>query len=140
MRQLQLLLLLLLAPCLAQAQTASSDTVSIIDQLKTLPLKEGALYDFKHHRILNTLGLSVLGYGPLTVDLAYIGIDGLGATIDYNMTYLPISNVPILSYLQYLNIGYAVGYRTLTNDGVSDNPKSDNQFIQGPVVYLKFKF
>lgn len=140
MRLLKLILLLaLLSPALAQAQIAN-DTISILDQLKTLPLKDGVMYDFKNHRVLNTLALGVLGYGPVSLDLSYIGIDGLGVTLDYNLSDLPVKNVPILNYVQYLNIGYTVGYRTLTNDSISDNPKSDNQFIQGPTVFIKFKF
>lgn len=130
-----ILALLLMIPNLAKA-----DAISILDQLKTLPLKEGVMYDIKNHRGLNTLGLGVLGYEGVALNLTWIGIDGIGATIDYNLGGLPVANVPVLKYVKYLNLGYTVGYRTLTLNPTTDNPKSDNQFIQGPTVFVKVSF
>lgn len=98
------------------------------------------MWDFKNHRVLNTLGFGVVSYDNFGLDLTYIGSDGFGATIDYNLSGLPVKNIPILSYVQYLNLGYSVGYRTMAVADVTGNPKSDNQFIQGPTVYVKFKF
>lgn len=99
------------------------------------------MYDFKHARVLNTLGFGVLGYKNVELDLAYIGIDGFGAVLNYNLSGLPVSNVPILSYVKYLNIGYGAGIRTITKVTSDDpNAKSDNEFIQGPVVFIKLNF
>lgn len=98
------------------------------------------MYDIKNHRGLNTLGLGVIGYEGFGLDLTWIGIDGIGATLDYNLGSLPVANVPILKYVKYLNVGYTVGYRTLTLNPVTDNPKSDNQFLQGPTIFCKFSF
>lgn len=151
MRKLFLILsLLLLIPMLAKAdsqtlvppnpQPAASSQLSIFDALKTLPLKEGVMYDFKNSRVLNTLSLGVVNYAHVGLDLSYIGSDGIGATLEYSLSGLPIANIPILNYLAYLNIGYSVGYRTLALGDVAENPKSDNQFIQGPCVFIKFKF
>lgn len=141
MQKLFLVLLLVSLPLAAQAQTvALSDTVSVLDQLKTLPLKEGFMWNIPQNRGANTLSLGVLGYNGISLDLTWIGIDGLGTTLDYNLSNLPIKNVPVLSYLQYLNIGYTVGYRTLALNPTTGNPKDDNKFIHGPTVFLKFKF
>lgn len=98
------------------------------------------MYDIKNHRGLNTLALSVAGYNNFSLDFTFIGVDGLGLTLDYSLEGLPVKNVPLISYVQYLNIGYSVGYRTLTLTDVQDNPKSDNQFINGPTLFMKFKF
>lgn len=98
------------------------------------------MWDFKNHRGLNTLGFGVINYKNVALDLTWIGVDGIGATLDYNLSALPVKNIPVLSYVQYLNIGYSIGYRTLTLTDVSGNPKSDNEFIQGPTVFCKFNF
>lgn len=98
------------------------------------------MLDIQHHRVLNTLGFGILGYKDVEVDLAYIGVDGFGAVLNYNLQNLPVANVPILSYTKYLNIGYGIGYRTMALADVNDNPKSDNQLIHGPVVFIKLNF
>lgn len=113
---------------------------SILDGLKTLPLREGFMWDYTHHRGLNTLSLGIIGYKGVGVDLSYMGVDGIGATLDYDLSTLPVATVPVLKYVQYLNIGYAVGWRTLALNPVTDNPKSDNQLIQGPVLFAKLRF
>lgn len=128
-------LMLLISPILSKA-----DSISVIDSIKQLPLKEGLTYDFKNDRFLNTLGFGVINYKNIGLDVSYIGVDGLGATLEYNLGGLPVQNVPILKYVSYLNIGYTVGYRTLALADVNDNSKSDNQFIQGPTVFVKFNF
>lgn len=132
-RLLLILVALLLLPTLSRAD-------SILDKLRELPLKEGVTYDFTHDRFLNSFGLSIVGYDPIGIDLTWIGIDGIGATLDFNLASLPVKNVPILKYVKYLNIGYTAGYRTMTLTDVTGNPKSDNQFIQGPTVFFKVNF
>lgn len=98
------------------------------------------MYDFKHNRGLNVLGLEVVTFKGFALDAVWLGIDGLGVVANYSLSSLPIQNVPILSYVQYLNVGYGVGYRTLTSDTQGGNPSSDNRFIQGPVAFIKLKF
>lgn len=115
--------------------------VSISDSLKALPaVKEGFFYDFSHNRGLNVLGLEVVQWKGISLDAAWIGIDGIGVTIDYSLSSLPVQTIPVLNYVQYLNVGYGVGYRTITSSVTDSDPKADNEFIQGPVVYLKLKF
>lgn len=97
------------------------------------------MYDFKNHRGLNVLGLELASYKGFAIDAAWMGIDGVGAVVNYNLGSLPVQNVPVLNYVQYLNIGYGLGWRTLTASS-GDNPKSDNQLIQGPVAFIKLKF
>lgn len=134
MLKISLLILLLLLPNLVKADT-------ILDQFKNLPLKEGVMYDFKHQRALHTLGFGVLGWKDLEIDVAYIGTDGIGAALNYNLQHLPFTNAPILFYTKYLNIGYVAGIRTITSVSSDDtNAKSDNEFIQGPVVFIKLNF
>lgn len=98
------------------------------------------MVDFQHNRVLNTLGFGVVGYKNAEIDLAYIGTDGFGAVLNYSLQDLPVANVPILKYTQYLNLGYGVGYRTMALADVNDNPKSDNQLVHGPVVFIKLNF
>ncbi len=125
----------------SEATPPSNEGLNVLGSLQNLPaVKEGFLWDYAHHRGLNTLGLEVVSWKSLGLDLTWIGTDGVGATLDYSLSALPVQNVPILSYVQYLNLGYAVGYRTLALGDVTDNPKSDNQFIHGPVIFVKLKF
>lgn len=134
-------LILLLPILMLLIQTPSkADSLSVLDSLKTLPLKEGVMYDIKNHRVLNTLSFGVINYDKVGLDVSYIGLDGIGATIEYDLSGLPVQNIPVLKYVSYLNVGYSVGYRTLALGQVSGNPKSDNQLIQGPVVFVKFNF
>lgn len=137
MKKLLFLLLILVAvslPTLAKAEG------TILDQIRTLPLKEGVMIDFQHSRVLNTVGFGLVGYNGIGLDLAYIGTDGVGAVLNYNLQNLPVKNVPILSYTKYLNIGYGIGYRTMALADVDGNPKSDNQLVHGPVVFIKLNF
>lgn len=130
-------MLLLSMPILARADEA----IVITDSLKNLPMvKEGFMYDFKHNRGLNVLGLEIVTYKGFSLDAAWMGIDGLGAVANYNLGVLPVQNVPIISYVKYLNIGYGLGWRKITSDVDGGNPRSDNQLIQGPVVFVKLKF
>ena len=140
MRQIFLCLAILLLPALAQAQT-TPQSLSIGDTLKSLPaVKEGFMWDYTHHRGLNVLGLEVANYKGVSLDAAWIGVDGLGGIVNYSLSSLPVQNVPILNYVQYLNVGYGLGIRTMTLTDVTGNPKSDNQLIHGPVAFIKFKF
>lgn len=118
-----------------------AEAINVSDALKNLPeVKEGVVWDFQHKRFLNTLGLEVLTWKGINANLSWIGTDGVGATVAYSLDNLPIQNVPILKYTSYLNVGYTAGYRTLTLSDVNDNPKSDNQFIQGPTLFCKLHF
>lgn len=133
-----------------EANLTPETSLSVTDTLKNLPsVKEGFMYDFKHNRGLNVLGLEVANasfigssdkWRALALDVAWIGSDGLGAVINYSLSSFPVQSLPVLNYLQYLNIGYGAGYRTLTSDTDGGNPKSDNQFISGPVAFIKLKF
>lgn len=135
-----LVLLLLVMPQLSKAETEQT-SLSISDSLKKLPaIKEGFMYDFQHKRGLNVLGLEIASYKGFSLDAAWIGIDGFGGVANYSLSSLPVQNLPILNYVQYLNIGYGLGYRTMALANVQGNPKSDNQLISGPVAFVKFKF
>lgn len=136
-------------PALVQAQTAPVQSLSVLDSLKALPtVKEGFMWDFKQHRGLNTLGLELANSSfmanpylkSFSLDLAWMGIDGIGAVAGYSLNALPIGAIPVLSYVKYLEIGYGLGWRTLTADTSGGNPKSDNNLIQGPVAFIKLKF
>ena len=106
------------------------------------------MYNVGQKRGMNILGLEVANGGligssehwkALSFNVAWMGVDGIGGTIDYGLGNLPVASVPVLQYVQYLHLGYGLGVRTITTPESGD-PKSDNRLIQGPVVYLKFKF
>lgn len=148
--KLLLVLALVILPNLAQAQP---NNTSIIDSLfsgfKNAPnMKEGVFVDFQHSRVLNILGVEIVNgshfgsfWNNFTGDLDYIGQDGVGGSLDVNLAILPVGSFPILKLIQeHSYIGYGAGYRTLTTDGADGNPKSDNQFISGPTIFVKFNF
>jgi hypothetical protein len=135
MRQILIAITLLILPTIAKA-----DSLSLSDVFSKLPTKEGVTYDWKHKRFLNTLSFGVIGYDNFALNASYIGVDGIGASLTYNLSSLPVKNVPILKYVQYLEIGYTAGMRTLALSPSTDNPSSDNQFIQGPILTFKFNF
>jgi len=137
MRKLFLAVVVVLAMQLCVVSFASAGLGDIINQF---PVKEGFFYDIENNRGLNVLGVEVFKYKGFSANLAYIGVDGAGMTADYSLAELPIENVPILKYLEYLNIGYGAGVRTITLNEIDGNPASDNRFIHGPVLYCKIKF
>lgn len=152
---LPILVALLLLPIQAKADTPSvvaDQNVTIIDYIwdgfHQLPnLKEGAMLDIAHSRVLNTLSVEVINGGyfgsfwkNFSLAGSYIGTDGIGAGADFSLNGLPVSSVPIVQYLKYGYVGYGVGYRTLTANTDDPTQKSDNQFIQGIRFGAKLNF
>jgi len=136
----QILLALVLLPLLVLQVRADDTKFSVFDLLNKLPVKDGVMFDVGHSRALNTLGVGLVTYKGAGIDLAYIGIDGIGAVLEYDLSNLPVQNVPVLQYVKFLNIGYAAGIRTITIPADESDPKSDNQLIHGPVLFFKAKF
>lgn len=122
------------------ATAAQAESLKLGEILNKLPVKEGYFYDWKNGKGYNVLGLELAQYKGFSVNAAYVGMEGAGATLDYNLSGLPIENIPVLKYAEYLNVGYGVAVQQITLKDFDENPSSDNKLIHGPVVYLKLKF
>lgn len=119
---------------------AQADSLKVTELFNKLPIKEGVTYDYTHKRFLNTVGVEVASLGGFNLDASYIGVDGVGGSLTYNLGNLPVKNLPVLNYVQYLNAGYSVGVRTITLNQIDKNPESDNKLIHGPTLFAKIKF
>lgn len=132
-------LIMALAVCF-MATAAQAESVKIGDILNKLPVKEGYFYDWKDGKGYNVLGLELAQYKGFSVNAAYVGMEGAGVTLDYNLSGLPIENVPVLKYAEYLSVGYGAAVQQITLKDVDENPSEDNKLIHGPVLYCKIKF
>lgn len=134
---------LIVAVCF-MATAAQAESVKIGDVLNKLPVKEGYFYDLKDGKGYNVLGLELwAGSGSIqgfSVNAAYVGMEGAGVTLDYDLSGLSIENVPILKYAEYLNVGYGTAIQQITLKDFDENPSADNRLIHGPVLYVKLKF
>ena len=79
-------------------------------------------------------------YKGFSVNAAYFGMEGAGVTLDYNLSGLPVENIPVLKYAEYLSVGYGAAIQQITLTDVDENPSSDNRLIHGPVAYVKITF
>lgn len=122
------------------ATAAQAEAVKIGDVLNKLPIKEGYFYDWKDSKGYNVLGLELAQYKGFSVNAAYVGMEGAGVTLDYNLSGLPIENIPVLKYAEYLNVGYGAAIQQITLKDFDENPSSDNKLIHGLVAYIKLKF
>lgn len=132
-------LIMVLAVCF-MASAAQAESIKLGDVLNKLPVKEGYFYDLKDGKGYNVLGLELAKYKGFSVNAAYVGMEGAGVTLDYNLAGLPIENVPILKYAEYASIGYGAAVQQITLKDVDENPSEDNRLIHGPVIYVKLKF
>lgn len=128
-----------LSICL-MATAAQAEAVKIGNVLNKLPVKEGYFYDWKDGKGYNVLGLELAQYKGFSVNAAYVGMEGAGVTLDYNLSGLPIENVPVLRFVEYLSVGYGAAVQQITLKDVDENPSEDNKLIHGPVVYAKIRF
>ena len=122
------------------ASTAQAESIKLGDTLNNLSIKEGYFYDLKDGKGYNVLGLELAQYKGFSVNAAYVGMEGAGVTLDYNLSGLPVENIPVLKYAEYLSVGYGAAIQQITLTEVDENPSSDNRLIHGPVVYVKLKF
>lgn len=132
-------LIMALAVCF-MATAAQAESVKIGDVLNKLPVKEGYFYDWKDGKGYNVLGLELAQYKGFSVNAAYVGMEGAGVTLDYSLSNLPVENVPVLKYAEYLSVGYGAAIQQITLKDVDENPSEDNKLIHGPVLYCKIKF
>lgn len=146
-----MVLVLLLLPLSVQAQTTPANEPALLDYvwggLHKLPnMREGVFIDLRNHRTVQTLSLKLWDYAFLgkfgkyvSSNVNYIGSDGVGGSIDLDLSFLPVEDVPIIKYVEYLSVGYGGGFRTLTVP-TGGNPGSDNKWIMGITVAAKFNF
>ena len=118
--------------------TARAEDLSIGDTLVKMGAKEGVMFNTKDGRFLNTLSLELANYMGFGLNAEYIGIDGLGGGIDYDLAQLPKINLPVLDLVQYLHVGYVYGVKTITL--ADDRVSADNRVVYGPQITFKVKF
>ena len=116
----------------------ASEVPPIWTWMQNAGAKEGMMYNVKDGRVLNTLSLEVADYAGVALNVAYVGSDGLGAIIDYDLSKIPKVNLPVLNLVQYLHVGIGAAYKTITL--ASDTAEGDNRFVWGPQVSFKLKF
>lgn len=119
---------------------AQAEEVKIGSWLEKFPVKEGFFYSVEDGQGSNVLGVEVFKKYGFSINAAYFGLEGAGGTLDYDLSNLPIENVPVMKFLEYLSVGYGAGVQKITLPELQDNPDSDNRFVHGPVLYAKIKF
>jgi hypothetical protein len=79
-----------------------ADATAIINYLG---VKEGEAYNFNQHKWVTTTGATLISYTPwnLALDIQMLNADGVVGSIAWNIgNYLPVQNVPVMQYTQYL--------------------------------------
>lgn len=79
-----------------------TDASTIINYLG---VKEGEAYNFNQHKWVTTTGATLISYTPwnLGIDIQMLNADGVVAGLSWNVgNYLPVANIPVMQYTQYL--------------------------------------
>ena len=95
--------------------TIFTDITQVVNYLG---VREGSVYDFNKKEFVTYTAATLYTWNNIAIDIGMLNIDGVGASIDYNIgNLLPVQNVPILKYTQYLYVGGGVGgrYDSVTN-------------------------
>ena len=108
--------------------------------LNKFPVKQGYFFDVNSGKGYSITGVEIIQKAGFSGNLAYVAPDAAAVTLDFSLAKLPTENVPVIRYLEYFNIGYGVGYKTVTLFETEGNPDSDNKLIHGPLAYFKIKF
>lgn len=96
--------LTLTAPSAFDAGTLLTDAATIINYLG---VKEGEAYSFGQHKWVTTTGATLISYPAWNVALSVtmLNADGVTGNIEWNLgNYLPVQNVPVMKYTQYLYV------------------------------------
>lgn len=131
-------ILLALTVLLASATWSFAEDIDVGGIFNSLNAKEGVMWNVRDGRFLNTLTVELAGLQGFSLNAAYVGSDGLGATVDYDLAMLPKIELPVLNLVQYLHLGVGAAYKTITLG--SDTADGDNRLVWGPVVTFKLKF
>jgi hypothetical protein len=74
--------------------------------------KEGIGYDFKQKEVVNILSSTIATKWNTSVNIDLYNTDGVGLGLSYNLgKVLPVANVPVIQYFQYLYVGASYGVR-----------------------------
>lgn len=118
--------------------------VDVTDTVTTLEaVREGFVYDIQDSKLVNFVGTNVFTYKYLNVVGGVIADDGVGLSTNFALNQLPLptDKFTFLKALDYCEVGYAVGYRTVTLvDGANKEGTDRNEFIHGPTFFIKIKF
>jgi opacity protein-like surface antigen len=110
--------------------TALTDAAQIINYLG---VKEGYAYNFQSKEWVNTVGATVVTYAPwgVSLDVEMLKADGVAGVVAWNVgSILPVANVPVMKYFQYLYI----------DGGCGMEQNSASAWKVAPVVGAEFKF
>jgi len=108
--------------------TIFTDVTNIVNYLG---VREGTVWDFKRKEFVTYTGATLITWKNISLDIAMLNLDGAGLSIDYNIgQFLPVQNVPILKYTQYLYVGGGYGARF-------DTPS--NKWKEAPFIGAQFK-
>ena len=108
-----------------------ADATAIISYLG---VREGEAYQFSQHKWVTTSGATIVSLPwNFAIGATMLNTDGVTGDLDWNVgAYLPVQNVPLMTYTQYLYIIAGSGWET-TADG-SFKPA----YIVGPEFKLTF--
>ena len=91
-------------PALFDSGTLLTDASAIINYLG---VKEGYAYNFNAKKWVTTTGATIVSYTPwnLSLGITMLNADGVTGNLEWNVgNYLPVANVPIMKYVQYLYV------------------------------------
>lgn len=118
------------APTVFDSGTVLTDAAAIINYLG---VREGEAYNFGNHSWVTTTGATLITYDPwnLAIGITMLNADGVAGDIDWNVgNYIPVQNVPVIKYFQYLYVIAGCG-------GELDN---NNNWKIAPILGAEFKF
>ena len=110
--------------------TILADASQIINYLG---VKEGEAYNFHTKSFVTTSSATFITYAPwgLSVDATMLNADGVALVAAWNIgNYLPVGNVPIIKYFNYLYVDGGFGWEQDANKA----------FKPAPLVGAEFKF
>ena len=110
--------------------TILTDAATIINYLG---IKEGEAYNFRTNTFVTTSSATIVTYEPwgLSADLVMLNADGVAGVVAWNAgKFLPVANVPLIKYFNYLYIDGGCGWEQDVNKA----------FKPAPVLGAEFKF
>lgn len=118
-------------PTAFNSGTVLTDVTQVINYLG---IKEGYAYNFNKKKWVTTTGATLVSLPfNFSIGVSMLNADGVTGNIEWNLgNYLPVQQVPIMKYVQYL---YVFGGAGIENDS-NDNTK----FASVVGVEEKFSF
>ena len=122
----------------ANASAGYVDPGTILDYIAAisgyLGVREGFFYDIDNEEFVNYLAatLYTIPDTGIAINIGAVDTDGVIASVDYNIgAVIPADDVPLLSLVEYLYVGFGAGYRSHDEDW---------NLVYGPTVSFKATF